>query len=83
MRETGRGRDTYLHCSDNVDKKSPQLPHYPRISLCPRGHFFYRDGIGFNVYCFADRTHAEQFQARFRGEHIDPKLQPKWPRPRS
>ena len=31
------------------------------MSLCPRGHFFYRDTIGFNVYCFGEREHAEQF----------------------
>lgn len=22
------------------------------LSLCHRGHFFYRDAVGFNVYCF-------------------------------
>jgi hypothetical protein len=49
------------------------------LSLCHRGHFFYRDGIGFNVYCFAERSHAEQFQARFGGEFIDPKDRPRWP----
>ena len=49
------------------------------LSLCPRGHFFYRDGIGFNVFCFAERAHAEQFQRRFGGEFIDPKDRLKWP----
>jgi hypothetical protein len=41
--------------------------------------FCYRDRIGFNVYCFADRAQAEQFHARFGGEFIDPISSPKWP----
>jgi len=49
------------------------------LSLCRRGHFFYRDGVGMNVFCFAERAHAEQFLARFGGEFIDPKDRPKWP----
>ena len=49
------------------------------MSLCARGHFFYRDGVGFNVYCFAERDHAEQFRDRFGGEIIDPKDRPRWP----
>jgi hypothetical protein len=52
------------------------------LSLCDRGHYFYRDGIGFNVYCFAEREHAERFQQRFCGEFIDPKERPRWPRRR-
>jgi hypothetical protein len=49
------------------------------LSLCPRGHSFRRDTTDFNVFCFAERAHAEQFQARFGGEVIDPKDRPKWP----
>ena len=49
------------------------------LSLCPRGHFYYRDGIGMKVFCFEERAHAERFQARFGGEFIDPKDRPKWP----
>jgi hypothetical protein len=44
------------------------------LSLCPRGHSFYRDGTDMNVYCFAER-----FRERFGGELIDPKDRPKWP----
>jgi uncharacterized protein CbrC (UPF0167 family) len=50
-----------------------------RLSLCVRGHSFRRDDIDMNVFCFADRAHAEQFQARFGGEFIDPRDRPKWP----
>lgn len=50
------------------------------LSLCQRGHFFYREGIGFNVFCFAKKEHAELFKAKFGGEIIDPKGRPKWPR---
>jgi hypothetical protein len=32
-----------------------------------------------NVFCFAERSHAEQFHQRFGGEFIDPKSRPKWP----
>ena len=52
------------------------------LSLCPRGHSFYRDRIDFNVYCFAERDHAELFCVRFAGELIEPKDRPKWPRRR-
>ena len=50
-----------------------------RLSHCDRGHFFYRDGVGFNVHCFAQREHAERFQKRFSGEFMDPKDRPRWP----
>ena len=49
------------------------------LSLCPRGHSFYRDSVDMKVFCFADRVHADQFRARFGGELIDPKDRPKWP----
>jgi hypothetical protein len=49
------------------------------LSLCPRGHYFYRGAIGFNVYCFAEREHAELFRDRFDGELIEPKDRPRWP----
>ena len=39
-----------------------------RLSLCTRGHSFRRDDVDMIVFCFAERPHAEQFQARFRGE---------------
>ena len=48
-------------------------------SHCPRGQGFYREGIWFNVFCFADRADAEKFQHRFGGEFIDPKDRPRWP----
>jgi hypothetical protein len=50
-----------------------------RLSLCTRGHSFRRDDIDHIVFCLADRAHAEQFQARFGGEFIEPKPRPKWP----
>jgi hypothetical protein len=40
------------------------------LSLCDRGHSFYRDGADF---CFAQRGHGEKFRDRFAGEFIDPK----------
>jgi hypothetical protein len=49
------------------------------LSLCPRGHFFRRDNADMNVFCFAEREHAERFRERFGGELIDPKDRPKWP----
>ena len=49
------------------------------LSLCPRGHWFYRDGHDFKVFCFADPEHARQFCERFGGEVMDPKTRPKWP----
>ena len=49
------------------------------LSLCPRGHFFRRDNADMNVFCFAEREHAERFRERFGGEFISPKERPKWP----
>ena len=49
------------------------------LSLCPRGHSYYRDGMDMNVFCFAERAHAEQFRERFGGEFMDPRDRPKWP----
>ena len=50
------------------------------LSLCDRGHYFYRHGIGYNAYCFAHLEHAQRFMARFGGELIKPKDRPRWPR---
>jgi hypothetical protein len=52
------------------------------MSVRPRGHFIYRDTIGFNVYCFGEREHAQQFCGRFNGEFIAPEERPRWPRKR-
>lgn len=49
------------------------------LSLCDRGHSFYRDGRDYLVYCFAVHDHADQFQKRFGGELIHAKDRPKWP----
>jgi hypothetical protein len=49
------------------------------LSLCQRGHTFYRDGVDFRVFCFAERAHAEQFQQHFGGEIIEPKSAPNGP----
>jgi len=49
------------------------------LSLCPRGHSFFRDGIDITVFCFAERADAETFQQRFGGEFLDPKSRPKLP----
>jgi hypothetical protein len=38
------------------------------LSLCSRGHFFWRDDVGFNVFCFAVKEDAEKFYERFGGE---------------
>lgn len=54
-----------------------------RLSLCQRTTGFYRtverETIWFACFCFADRAHAETFQARFGGEFVDPKERPRWP----
>ena len=42
------------------------------LSLCPRGHSVVKDDEWHNVFCFADKEHAERFQARFGGEWFDP-----------
>jgi hypothetical protein len=43
------------------------------LSLCPRGHFLWRDDVGFNVFCFAAKGDAEKFCVRFGGEMVDVK----------
>jgi hypothetical protein len=49
------------------------------LSLCPRGHSFDRDGTDMNVFCIAEREHAERLRKRFGGEFLDPKDRRKWP----
>jgi hypothetical protein len=49
------------------------------LSLCERDHAFQRDGVWYCVFCFAEREHAERFQARFDGEWIDQNKRPRWP----
>jgi hypothetical protein len=46
-----------------------------RLSLCPRTHSFRRHDTDMRVFCFAQRSYAEQFRHRFGGGFIDPKLQ--------
>jgi hypothetical protein len=50
------------------------------LSLCNRGHSFRRDNTDFQVFCFAERDHAETFLMHFGGEWIEPKDRPKWAR---
>jgi hypothetical protein len=42
------------------------------LSLYPRPHSFRRDDEDKTIFCFAERTHAEQFRERFGGELMDP-----------
>lgn len=49
------------------------------LSLCARGHSFYRENRDYHVFCFAIREHAESFAKRFRGEFMDAKDRPTWP----
>jgi hypothetical protein len=42
------------------------------LSLCPRGHAVNRDGLRYNVFCFAAAADAEKFMQRFGGEKFDP-----------
>ena len=43
------------------------------LSLCRRGHSVIGpDNDWWNVYCFAEKEHAEKFKERFGGEWFDP-----------
>ena len=46
------------------------------LSLCPRGHYFRRDDVGYNVFCFATKEHAEMFRDKFCGERVEPRNAP-------
>ena len=43
-----------------------------KLSLCPRGHSLVVSDKWQRVFCFAEKAHAEKFQARFGGEWFDP-----------
>jgi hypothetical protein len=43
------------------------------LSLCARGHYFRRDDIGYNVFCFAEKAHAKIFREKFGGDMVEPK----------
>ena len=49
------------------------------LSLCRRRHSYRRNDIDMTVFCFAERNHADQFQARFGGDLIDPATRLRWP----
>lgn len=49
------------------------------LSLCDRGHTFVSDSEYLNVFCFADRDHAQRFEKEFGGAMIAPKDRPRWP----
>jgi hypothetical protein len=53
--------------------------HAEGLSLCRRRQSYRQDDIDMTVFCFAEREHADQFQARFGGELIDPATRPRWP----
>jgi hypothetical protein len=48
------------------------------LSLCPRGHWFRRDGRDYVVKCFKEKEHADRFAARFGGECMTPAERPPW-----
>ena len=47
-----------------------------RLSLCPRGHAFQRNSEWYDVFCFAEKEHADQFSAQFNGEYMTPQTRP-------
>ena len=49
------------------------------LSLCVRGHGFYRNGTHHHVFCFAVEEHAQRFHSRFGGEMMTPDTRPRWP----
>jgi len=46
------------------------------LLLCPRTHSLRRDDQDMLLFCFAERTHAEQFRERFSGDFLDTKDRP-------
>lgn len=44
-----------------------------RLSLCWRGHSVRYEDEWWQVFCFAEKAHAEAFRDRFGGEHFEPK----------
>jgi hypothetical protein len=42
------------------------------LSACTRGHKFFHNDKWHRVFCFAEKTDAEKFQAKFGGEWFDP-----------
>jgi hypothetical protein len=49
------------------------------LSLARLGHGFFRDGVHYHVFCFAEREHAARFHAKFGGEMMSPETRPRWP----
>ena len=48
------------------------------LSFCVRGHWYLRGDQDYQVRCFAEKEHAEQFIARFGGEYLTPETRPPW-----
>jgi hypothetical protein len=49
-----------------------------RLSLCPRGHSFRKDGADFNAWCFAKLDDAQVFATKFGGELLPVEDRPRW-----
>jgi hypothetical protein len=43
------------------------------LSLCSRGHAVRYEDEWWQVFCFAEKAHADAFRVRFGGEHFDPR----------
>jgi hypothetical protein len=50
------------------------------LSLCSRGHTVQRDNITYNVFCFADRSHADLFLLTVRGPEALASMSCQFPR---
>jgi hypothetical protein len=42
------------------------------LSLCRLGHSYVENDAWMRVFCFAEKAHAEKFQAQFGGAWFDP-----------
>lgn len=65
--------------ADDVNGQNYDVIHEfcAELSLCPRGHSIMRNDKWHHVFCFAQREHAEKFQAQFGGEWFDPERRAK------
>jgi hypothetical protein len=81
MPPTAGDRDPHRHCAIGRQMLDPALERsvVALATTMLTWPLFLSMSTDMLVFCFADRTHAEQFCTRVGGEFIDPKARPRWP----
>jgi hypothetical protein len=69
--DRGRSHQVALPESKTMGASHSVIHAFKDLSFCPRGHAVYHEGQWWNVFCFAEKDHAEKFMQQFGDETFD------------